>query len=188
MMRRSSRQVQPPPSNSTSTTSGPSSTASMRGERSTRSNNKQASPQKSATPQSALSSDSADPVAGRDEAPQSRRSRRGQDNAPADVETNPKVEGEEVEEDQAEENEVTRCVCGQQEYPGPPEIKHSKSNHPAVDAQSDDAGGLFIQCDVCKVWQHGGCVGIMDEAHSPDDYFCEQCRPKLHEVSTAKNG
>ena len=52
----------------------------------------------------------------------------------------------------------------------------------------EDAGGLFIQCDVCKVWQHGGCVGIMDEAMSPEEYFCEQCRKDLHKIATSVTG
>jgi hypothetical protein len=41
---------------------------------------------------------------------------------------------------------------------------------------------LFILCDGCSVWQHGGCVGIVEESQSPDKYFCEQCRPKQHSV------
>ena len=56
------------------------------------------------------------------------------------------------------------------------------------DAQADELGGLFIQCDVCKVWQHGGCVGIMDEAASPDEYFCEECRKDLHKVTSSPKG
>lgn len=184
-MRRSSRQ-QPPLPTRGSSTSGPSSTASARLERSTRANNKQASPNKSATPQSALSSDNNDTEDG--SAPLARRSKRGQQDAGKTEEDDvAKVEDDEILDDEAEEEEVTRCLCGQAEYPGPPEVR-SKSNHPALDAQGEDSGGLFIQCDVCKVWQHGGCVGIMDEAASPDDYFCEQCRPQYHEVSTAKNG
>lgn len=58
----------------------------------------------------------------------------------------------------------------------------------APTALAEDAGGMFIQCDVCKVWQHGGCVGIMDEAMSPDEYFCEQCRKDLHKITTTANG
>lgn len=53
---------------------------------------------------------------------------------------------------------------------------------------AEDAGGLFIQCDVCKVWQHGGCVGIMEESKSPEEYFCEQCRKDLHKITTSANG
>lgn len=39
---------------------------------------------------------------------------------------------------------------------------------------------MMIQCDTCKVWQHGSCVGIMDERDCPETYYCERCRPDLH--------
>ena len=88
------------------------------------------------------------------------------------------------EEAAEDEEEVTRCLCGQQEYPGPP----LSEAYGASEAQADDAGGLFIQCDGCSVWQHGGCVGIFDEAQSPDKYYCEECRPKQHEVHVDSRG
>ena len=88
------------------------------------------------------------------------------------------------EEAAEDEEEVTRCLCGQQEYPGPP----LSEAYGASEAQTDDAGGLFIQCDGCSVWQHGGCVGIFDEATSPDKYYCEDCRPKQHEVHVDARG
>jgi hypothetical protein len=56
------------------------------------------------------------------------------------------------------------------------------------DLLSDDIGSMFIQCDSCKVWQHGGCVGIMDEEMSPDEYFCEECRKDLHRIRGEPNG
>ncbi|KDQ21769.1 hypothetical protein BOTBODRAFT_26195 [Botryobasidium botryosum FD-172 SS1] len=56
------------------------------------------------------------------------------------------------------EEEETRCVCG----------------------RNDEDIGMMIQCDTCKVWQHGSCVGIMDEVDCPETYFCERCRPDLH--------
>jgi hypothetical protein len=89
----------------------------------------------------------------------------------------------------AEEDEVTRCVCGFQDYPGlSSDAAKSSAALPDTEAPSDDLGGLFIQCDICKVWQHGGCVGIMDEAASPDEYFCEECRKDLHKVTTSPKG
>ncbi|KAI4166235.1 MAG: hypothetical protein LQ342_000121 [Letrouitia transgressa] len=108
-------------------------------------------------------------------------------------------EEEEDENDEEEEEEITRCVCGRSEYPGMPSSikefsKHgSKASEEAADAVSsvtaqEDSGGLFIQCDICKVWQHGGCVGIMDEAMSPEEYFCEQCRKDLHKLTMTANG
>lgn len=88
---------------------------------------------------------------------------------------------DELDDDMVEEDEITRCVCGYQEYPGPP-------SDAAKSLEGDDLSGLFIQCDICKVWQHGGCVGIMDEAASPEEYFCEECRKDLHKVTTSPKG
>ncbi|CAB4254267.1 similar to Saccharomyces cerevisiae YPL181W CTI6 Protein that relieves transcriptional repression by binding to the Cyc8p-Tup1p corepressor and recruiting the SAGA complex to the repressed promoter [Maudiozyma barnettii] len=65
-----------------------------------------------------------------------------------------------------EEEEITRCVCGEQE--------------PA------DESGLYIQCEQCSVWQHGFCVGIVEEV--PDKYWCEQCKPELHDLYTDEEG
>lgn len=92
---------------------------------------------------------------------------------------------QEADEEVAEDDgEITRCLCGHAEYPGPP----LSEAFDVAEAQADDAGGLFIQCDGCSVWQHGGCVGIVDESQNPDKYFCEQCRPKQHEVHIDTRG
>ncbi|KAF4547411.1 Histone deacetylase complex subunit CTI6-like protein 1 [Elsinoe fawcettii] len=85
----------------------------------------------------------------------------------------------EVEEDGGDEK--TRCICGQQDYPGPPSTDEYK-------ALSEESGSLFIQCDRCKVWQHGGCVGIMNDDQAPDEYFCEQCEKKDHRLHTDQKG
>ncbi|ODV97323.1 hypothetical protein PACTADRAFT_49055 [Pachysolen tannophilus NRRL Y-2460] len=79
---------------------------------------------------------------------------------------------EEDEDDGAiyEQEEVTRCVCGNDELQINP-------NNPEFD---DIDTGFFIQCEECHVWQHGYCVGIKDEADAPDKYWCEQCRPEYH--------
>ncbi|GAA5988210.1 hypothetical protein JCM10908_002113 [Rhodotorula pacifica] len=55
---------------------------------------------------------------------------------------------------------VTRCVCGED--------------------NEEMASGLMIQCDTCKCWQHGPCVGLWDEKECPNRYFCELCKPNLH--------
>ncbi|KAK6438055.1 Histone deacetylase complex subunit [Oleoguttula sp. CCFEE 5521] len=86
--------------------------------------------------------------------------------------------------DNEEEEEVTRCLCGQQEYPGPP----LSPAFTTEDTQSDDAGAWFISCDGCHVWQHGGCVGLADESQSPEKYFCEECRPKSHDKRVDSRG
>lgn len=120
--------------------------------------------------------------------PHSRRTR-SQDDAKGEL-----VEPPEEEYDEEGEEEVTRCICGNLEYPGMPVLpgasKGNGRNNGAGDlhAPQEDTGGLFIQCDICKVWQHGGCVGIMDEAMSPEEYFCEQCRKDLHKVTTSGIG
>lgn len=118
-----------------------------------------------------------------------RRTRSGHDEV---KEPAPPAEEEPEEED---EEEVTRCVCGHTEYPGLPtpildEIKQRAKQGGAStpDEIADDGSGIFIQCDTCKVWQHGGCVGILDDDSAPEEYFCEGCRSDLHSVSTTSTG
>jgi hypothetical protein len=186
--RRSSRArtTQPPPSEATAHSNSASSVSSARTDRAGRPNNPQATPQKSLTPHSLSSEEPEEPLRESiTEAPLTRRRTREQDN---DDEDTAKLE-DELDDDMAEEDEVTRCVCGYQEYPGPP----SDPSKPGaaltdVEVQGDDMAGLFIQCDICKVWQHGGCVGIMHEEASPDEYFCEECRKDLHKVMTSPKG
>lgn len=148
-------------------TSSSSSLSSARQDRSVRGTGTQ----KSTTPHSLSSEDTNE---------QPRRSQRShQPKADEDAKAN-----DEPEEEAGEEEEITRCICGQQEYPGPPLSEAFN----ATDAQSEDAGGLFISCDGCSVWQHGGCVGIVEDAQVPDKYYCEECRPKLHEMHTDSRG
>lgn len=101
------------------------------------------------------------------------------------------------EDDLQDEDEAVRCICGFDDYPGPPPLdedsKHGIKDTIDLDPiyttdLNDDTAGFFVQCDVCKVWQHGACVGIMTEESSPDEYFCEQCRKDFHKISTASNG
>lgn len=101
------------------------------------------------------------------------------------------------ENEMQDDDESVRCICGFDEYPGPPVLKDDPKN-PSKDAVDidpflaadvpDEVAGFFLQCDVCKVWQHGGCVGILNAASSPEEYFCEECRKDLHKISTASNG
>lgn len=100
-------------------------------------------------------------------------------------------------EEAGEDDEAVRCICGFDEYPGPPQLEEDSKNgikegieDPTVTAAdvTEDLAGFFLQCDVCKVWQHGGCVGIMNEDSSPDEYFCEDCRKDLHKIYTTPNG
>ncbi|GAA6058921.1 hypothetical protein JCM10212_002873 [Sporobolomyces blumeae] len=69
---------------------------------------------------------------------------------------------EDDEDDDADSGDggVTRCVCG--------------------DDNEEMSSGLMIQCDTCKCWQHGPCVGLWEEKECPNRYFCELCKPELH--------
>ncbi|CAO2653964.1 Nn.00g106970.m01.CDS01 [Neocucurbitaria sp. VM-36] len=186
--RRSSRArtTQPPPSVATAHSTSSSSVSSARTDRAPRVNQNQSPPHKSSTPHSLSSEEPEEPPrASQVEPPLTRRRTREQDN---DEDGSAKLD-DELDDDIAEEDEVTRCLCGYQEYPGPPsDAAKSTSSLTDPDAQGDDLGGLFIQCDICKVWQHGGCVGIMEEAASPDEYFCEECRKDLHKVMKSAKG
>ncbi|KAF9241624.1 hypothetical protein BU15DRAFT_44726 [Melanogaster broomeanus] len=70
----------------------------------------------------------------------------------------------EPQEEDVEEQGVTRCICGMNE---------------------DDAeGGEFmVQCETCNVWQHGLCMGFESEAQlaAAADYYCEECKPERHQ-------
>ncbi|KAF9891174.1 hypothetical protein FE257_004738 [Aspergillus nanangensis] len=175
-------------------TNSSSSANSMTRERSTRSNHKISSPHRS---QSVEEPD----ATSKTDYPQTRQRRTRGD---GDNDRLGEEDGED-DEDEEEEEEVTRCLCGQQEYPGlppsrrealgrngiPPKVKDESAinlSTESSDLMPDDIGSMFIQCDSCKVWQHGGCVGIMDEAMSPDEYFCEECRKDLHRIRSEPNG
>ncbi|KAG5648481.1 hypothetical protein DXG03_003092 [Asterophora parasitica] len=62
-----------------------------------------------------------------------------------------------------EEQGITRCVCG------------------STGEDDPDAGEFMVQCETCKVWQHGLCMGFEseDQLHD-DDYYCEECKPEMH--------
>lgn len=197
--RRSSRArtSQPSPALLQHANSSSSSGSQSRGERNTRSNHKVTPPRRPSTQRS----QSIDDVDGgsKIDFPHTRQRRSRDDDEHDQVSKH--GEGEEEEEDGDEEEEITRCLCGQQEYPGlPPSrrellgrngqtAKNETTLHTdSSDLMSDDIGSMFIQCDSCKVWQHGGCVGIMDEAMSPDEYYCEECRKDLHKIRSESNG
>ncbi|KAF2395584.1 hypothetical protein EJ06DRAFT_560589 [Trichodelitschia bisporula] len=172
--RRSSRARTAIPAPLAPSHSASGSSSSSRAERATRSG-KAASPQKSGTPASLSSSE----VGAAEAALATRRSGRR-----VEVEEG---EAEEEEEDIVEDEETTRCICGLLDYPGPPDGK-GRVLGVGEDGQPDEAGGLFIQCDNCKVWQHGGCVGIMEQESAPENYFCEECKPELHHLFKSVSG
>ncbi|KAG9242275.1 hypothetical protein BJ878DRAFT_482166 [Calycina marina] len=195
---RASRTSQPLPGPSQSST--PSS-SSGRADRATRSNLKTESPRK-ATPSGSLSSEPVEDKDGilPDDTIQTRRKRGcGDDNHKFSKSQLTEIQAavangtEEVEEDDG----TVRCICALDEYPGPPQLDEENGHgvkkgieEPLINPvdSTEDLAGFFLQCDVCKVWQHGGCVGIMNEKESPEEYFCEQCRKDLHRIYTAPNG
>ena len=181
--RRSSRArtIQPTSSAQQHTNSSSCSISSDRADRSAHPQSKRPSPGSSVAPRSQSSEDLEAP-----DRSQLRRTRSSQDHLKDEV---PPAIDDEIDEEI--EEEVTRCVCGNQDYAGLPDPDCAKIlpkdvSDPASFAE--DTTGWFIQCDSCKVWQHGGCVGIMDEATNPEEYFCEQCRKDLHKITTTANG
>ena len=186
--RRSSRArtTQTTPSIPQHTNSSTSSISSGRAERSTRSHHK-LPPSRVSAPRS-QSLDDADGST----KPPSRKTRSGLEEPKHNAD-----KGTPDEYDEEDEEEVTRCICGNIEYPGLPAsalealkqaTKDNGDGLPSAEVLPEDIGGLFIQCDMCKVWQHGGCVGILDEGMNPEEYFCEQCRKDLHKIITAPDG
>ncbi|CAG7996475.1 unnamed protein product [Penicillium nalgiovense] len=191
--RRSSRArtSQPSPALPQHTNSSSSSLNSLTRERSTRSNHKNNSPHESTGHRSQSIDDT---EGGSKDLPHTRQRQRAHD----DDDDPPREEDEDEIDD--EEEEVTRCLCGQQDYPGLPASRREALGRGTIklesgqvptdpsDPLSEEIGSMFIQCDLCKVWQHGGCVGIMDEATSPDEYFCEECRKDLHQIKDEPDG
>ncbi|KAG6086304.1 hypothetical protein E4U30_004450 [Claviceps sp. LM220 group G6] len=161
-----------------------SSGASGRSERSTRLANKPSSDK--STPRLSLSSEPLDDF---DDTLLGRRRKRGQiddTDQKLRVDTLDMVNGS--DDMQEDEDEAVRCLCGSEDYPGPPPVDGPDADIFAAIELTDEVTGFFVQCDVCKVWQHGACVGIFSAESSPDEYFCEQCRKDLHKMHVAANG
>lgn len=183
----------PPPPPPVHTNSSTSLNSLTRADRNTRSNNKFPSPQEFVTQRSESLEDPERPSPS--DPPATRRSKRSNTN---EKEDNTKITHKVEEDDEAESEEVTRCICGNAEYPGPPPLSRdigrphntksavkdesTQKIAAATDGLPEDTGNFFIQCDSCQVWQHGGCVGLLDESMSPDEYFCEECKPDFHKV------
>ncbi|KAL9598366.1 MAG: hypothetical protein Q9219_004528 [cf. Caloplaca sp. 3 TL-2023] len=168
--------------------SSSSSSTSGRADRRSRSTNKPTSSRASIAPRSPVLED-------RNISAKTNERRTRSSQELSKVEADNAQEDEDLDEEnpnEDDEEEITRCVCGQQDYPGMPITAPKSIGEPdgtkSTAAPQGDTGGMFIQCDICKVWQHGGCVGIMDEATSPEEYFCEQCRKELHTIRITATG
>ena len=45
----------------------------------------------------------------------------------------------------------------------------------------------MICCEQCQAWQHNECMEMSEnDDELPDEYYCEQCRPKDHKELLAK--
>ncbi|KAI1812181.1 hypothetical protein GGS20DRAFT_43728 [Poronia punctata] len=184
---------------SQSQVSSTASSSSGRVERTTRAFTKTGSPQKSTGSGSLSSEPPEDSTTTTEDTVHRRRSMRGKDD---DREKHSKPESTDMaaaNDEIQEDDESVRCICGHDEYPGPPPFDED-SKHGVKDAIdhdrifaieiTDDLAGFFVQCEICNTWQHGACVGFTTEESNPDDveYFCEQCRKDLHKIYTASNG
>lgn len=87
-----------------------------------------------------------------------------------------------------DEDEAVRCICGSEDYPGRPLVDGPDAEFFDAVELTEEVTGFFVQCDICKVWQHGACVGIFSAESSPEEYFCEQCRKDLHKIFFANDG
>ncbi|KAG8213972.1 hypothetical protein J3R82DRAFT_10721 [Butyriboletus roseoflavus] len=88
----------------------------------------------------------------------------------------------EPQDDDAEEQGITRCICGTNgSFPAP--SPSSVSSSVILSPEDDAEGGEFmVQCETCNVWQHGICMGFESEAQlAAADYYCEQCKPERHQ-------
>ncbi|KAG5921257.1 hypothetical protein E4U42_005926 [Claviceps africana] len=164
--------------------SSSSSGASGRVERNTRSVNKPSS--EKSTPSASLSSE---PLEDFDDTLLGRRRKRGQTDENDRATRIDNLDMTNGSDDMPEdEDEAVRCLCGSEDYPGPPPVEGPDADIFAAIELTDEVTGFFVQCDICKVWQHGACVAIFSAESSPDEYFCEQCRKDLHKIYTAANG
>ncbi|KAI2639254.1 hypothetical protein GGS21DRAFT_420536 [Xylaria nigripes] len=185
-------------SQSQSQVSSTASSSSGRVERTTRAFTKTGSPQKS-TASGSLSSEPPEDSTTTEDTVLRRRSTRGKDDDREKQQKSDVVSMSAAADEIQEDDESVRCICGHDEYPGPPPFdedpKHGVKD--AIDHErifaikiTDDLAGFFVQCEICNTWQHGACVGFTTEESNPEDveYYCEQCRKDLHKIYTASNG
>lgn len=67
-----------------------------------------------------------------------------------------------------DEDSIIRCICGY-----------------VVEDEDDDR--KMICCDSCTAWQHNECMEVsLDDDELPEQYYCELCRPDLHQALLEK--
>ncbi|CEQ42017.1 SPOSA6832_03779, partial [Sporobolomyces salmonicolor] len=89
------------------------------------------------------------------------------------------------DDDDGGDGGVTRCVCGDDSellslLLGGVRAGNELTFGLSCPTDEEMSSGLMIQCDTCKCWQHGPCVGLWEEKECPNRYFCELCKPNLH--------
>lgn len=72
-----------------------------------------------------------------------------------------------------DKDKIVQCICGYQDLSLA--LRFLKTGD-----QEEKGEGLLIQCDMCKVWQHGFCNGIYSATSVPRRYYCEICRRHQH--------
>lgn len=179
--RRSSRarSSQQPPSGPNHTSSTSSNSGKL--DRDIRSHNRTNSPRPPST-QRSESLDGVDSSSRSDQIAPRRSRRNGEDK---DAVLGIPLGDDDIDIDPTEE-EVTRCICEQSEYPGPSAA--IRQNAPQAESLTEETGNFFVQCDSCSVWQHGGCMGLLDESMLPEEYYCELCKPRFHKITKNANG
>ncbi|KAL8675101.1 MAG: hypothetical protein Q9168_000472 [Polycauliona sp. 1 TL-2023] len=69
-----------------------------------------------------------------------------------------------------DEDSYIRCICGY-----------------IVEDEDDDR--KMICCDACTAWQHNECMEVsLDDDELPEQYYCEECQPDLHQALLEKVG
>jgi len=164
-----------------------------------RSFNKTGSPQKS-TPTASLSSEPLDEAITNTDDPhnRTRRTRTKDEDQDQTSVIASEIEMAHGADDLQEDDEAVRCICGQDDYPGPPsadDLKEASKDgfdldaiFPPLEVITEDLAGFYVQCDICKVWQHGACVGLINDDTLPEYYYCDECRKDLHKIFKSTNG
>lgn len=78
----------------------------------------------------------------------------------------PPSSDEEPEKDGSDD--IIRCVCGATE-------------------EDEEDERMMIQCEGCDAWQHTTCMGIAKK-NIPKEYFCEVCKPEVHQLLLEQMG